>query len=79
MPLGFPRAFPGPPGAPRRPPAPKTNQSKKTINKRELTEQWSPGARDENWISKPEASKRDAGVLIWVPEGNLPGFLGVNF
>ncbi len=39
-PLGYPWAFPGPPGAFRRPPGPKTNESKKLRNVKELTEQW---------------------------------------
>ncbi len=40
--LGAPGA-PGAPGASRRPPGPKTNQSKKPRNLKELTEQWSRG------------------------------------
>ncbi len=42
-PLSYPWAFLGPSGASRRPPGPKTNQSEKTRNLKELTEQWSPG------------------------------------
>ncbi len=41
VPLGYPWAFPGPPEASRRSPGPKTNQSKKPRNLKELTEQWS--------------------------------------
>ncbi len=41
VPLGYPWAFPGPPGISRRPPGPKTNQSKKPKNLKDLTEQWS--------------------------------------
>ncbi len=40
-PLGYLSAFPGPPGASRRPPRPKTNQSQKPRNLKELAEQWS--------------------------------------
>ena len=40
VPLGYPWAF-GPPGASRRLPGPKTNQSKKPKNLKELTERWS--------------------------------------
>ena len=36
-----PWAFPGPPGASRRPPGPKTNKSKKHRNLKELIKQWS--------------------------------------
>ena len=39
VPLGYPWAFPGPP---ERPPGPKTNQSKKHRNLKEMIEQWSP-------------------------------------
>ncbi len=39
-PQSHPWAFPGPPGASRRPPGPKTNPSKKPKNLKELTEQW---------------------------------------
>jgi hypothetical protein len=45
-PLGYPWAFPGPPWASRRPPGPKTNQSKKPGNLKELTEQRSRTAPD---------------------------------
>ncbi len=41
VPLGHPWAFPGPPEASRRPPGPKTNQSKKPRYLKELTERWS--------------------------------------
>ncbi len=40
VPLGYPLAFPGDPGASRRPPGPKTKQTKKPRNLNELTEQW---------------------------------------
>ena len=43
VPEGPPWAFPVPPGASRRPPGPKTNQSKKPRNLKELTERWSHG------------------------------------
>ena len=52
-----PWAFPGPPGASRRPPGPKTNQSKKPRNLKELTEHWSlcikqsSGAKDNKYSS----------------------------
>ncbi len=36
-----PWAFPGPPGASRKPPGPKTDQSKKPRNLKELIKQWS--------------------------------------
>ena len=39
-PLGYPWAFPEPPGASRRPTGPKTNQSKKPRNLKGLTERW---------------------------------------
>ncbi len=39
-----PWAFPGPPGASRRPPGPKTNQSEKPRNLTELIKQWSRSA-----------------------------------
>ncbi len=45
-PKSHPWAFPGPPGASRRPPGPKANQSKKPINLKELTEQWSQANRN---------------------------------
>jgi hypothetical protein len=49
VPLGYPWAFRGPPGASRRPPGPKTNQSKKHRNLKEVTEQWSPIAPEWLW------------------------------
>ena len=60
-PLGYPWVFPGPPGASRRPPGPKTKQSKKPRNLKELTEQWrSGGAKNTNafahsaiWAGEP--------------------------
>ncbi len=39
VPLGYPGAFPGPPGASRRPPGPKTNQQK-LRNLKEVAESW---------------------------------------
>ncbi len=43
VPLGYPWALPGPPGASRRLPGPKTSQSRKPKNLKELTERWSSG------------------------------------
>ncbi len=40
VPLGYPWAFLGPPGASQRPLGPTTNQSNKTRNLNKLTEQW---------------------------------------
>ena len=40
-PLSYPSAFPGSPGASRKPPGPKTNQSKKIKNLKEFTDRWS--------------------------------------
>ncbi len=44
--LGYPWAFPGPPEASRRPPGPKTDQSKKPRNLKELTERWRRVGKD---------------------------------
>ncbi len=49
-PLGYLWAFPGPPGASRRPPGPKTNRSKKHRNPKELIEQWS-----QRWVDLPDS------------------------
>ncbi len=40
VPLGYPWAFPEPPGASRRPPGPKTNPRKKPRNLKAFIKQW---------------------------------------
>ena len=64
-------AFPGPPGASRGPPGPKTNQSKKLRNLKELTEQWRQAVRTHKRrktdVVRPDKPRAQA-LPEWCPK-----------
>ncbi len=64
VPLGYPWAFPGPPGASRGPQGPKTNQSKKPRNLKELTEQWRSWGGGDSHADRWLAGVRDVAHLL---------------
>ncbi len=67
--MGYPWAFPRPPGASRRPPVPETNQSKKLRNLKELTEQWSLGGGSPQRRRRLEYPAPDGDPEILVSPG----------